>query len=220
MVEFIKDNLILNDPMIVGANISILLTVIVLVFVLTYFKKWKWLWTEWITTVDHKRIGIMYIISALLMLFRGGVDALLMRAQLTVPNASFLSSQHYNEIFTTHGTIMILFMAMPFLLGLMNVVVPLQIGARDVAFPYLNNLSFWSFFFGAILFNISFVFGGSPDAGWTNYAPLAIEGSPGPGINYYLLGLQVSGIGTLLTWINFIVTIIKIRAPGMTLLRM
>lgn len=219
MFDFIKDNLILNDPMILGANISILLTVIGIVFVLTYFKKWKWLWTEWITSVDHKRIGIMYIIAALLMLFRGGVDALLMRAQLTVPNNTFLSAQHYNEIFTTHGTIMILFMAMPFLLGLMNVVVPLQIGARDVAFPFLNNLSFWSFFFGAILFNVSFVFGGSPDAGWTNYAPLAIEGSPGPGINYYLLGLQVSGIGTLLTGINFIVTIIKMRAPGMTLLR-
>ncbi|WP_214629678.1 cytochrome aa3 quinol oxidase subunit I [Paenibacillus agaridevorans] len=219
MFNFIKDNLILNDPMILGANISILLTVIGIVFALTYFKKWKWLWTEWITSVDHKRIGIMYIIAALLMLFRGGVDALLMRAQLTVPNNTFLSAQHYNEIFTTHGTIMILFMAMPFLLGLMNVVVPLQIGARDVAFPFLNNLSFWSFFFGAILFNVSFVFGGSPDAGWTNYAPLAIEGSPGPGINYYLLGLQVSGIGTLLTGINFIVTIIKMRAPGMTLLR-
>ncbi|MEF3309431.1 cytochrome aa3 quinol oxidase subunit I [Paenibacillus sp. GYB004] len=220
MFNFIKDNLILNDPMILGANISILITVIGIVFVLTYFKKWKWLWTEWITTVDHKRIGIMYILAALLMLFRGGVDALLMRAQLTVPNNEILTPQHYNEIFTTHGTIMILFMAMPFLLGLMNVVVPLQLGARDVAFPYLNNLSFWSFFFGAILFNISFVFGGSPDAGWTNYAPLAIEGSPGPGINYYLLGLQVSGIGTLLTGINFIVTIIKMRAPGMTLLRM
>lgn len=220
MLEFLKDNLILGDPLILGANISILITVIAIVFVLTYLRKWKWLWTEWITTVDHKRIGIMYILAALLMLFRGGVDALLMRAQLTVPNNEFLTPQHYNEIFTTHGTIMILFMAMPFLLGLMNVVVPLQLGARDVAYPYLNNLSFWAFFFGAILFNISFVFGGSPDAGWTNYAPLAIEGSPGPGINYYLLGLQVSGIGTLLTGINFIVTIIKMRAPGMTLLRM
>jgi cytochrome aa3-600 menaquinol oxidase subunit 1 len=220
MFDFIKDNLILNDPMIIGANISIALSVIGIVFILTYFKKWKWLWTEWLTTVDHKKIGIMYILAAIVMLFRGGVDALLMRAQLTVPNNEFLTSHHYNEIFTTHGTIMIIFMAMPFIMGLMNVVVPLQIGARDVAFPYLNALSFWSFFFGAILFNISFVFGGSPDAGWTNYAPLAIEGSPGPGINYYLLGLQISGIGTLLTGINFVVTIIKMRAPGMTLLKM
>jgi cytochrome aa3-600 menaquinol oxidase subunit 1 len=220
MFDFIKDNLILNDPMLIGANISIVLSVIGIVFILTYFKKWKWLWTEWLTSVDHKKIGIMYIIAAIVMLFRGGVDALLMRAQLTVPNNEFLTSQHYNEIFTTHGTVMIIFMAMPFIMGLMNIAVPLQIGARDVAFPFLNALSFWSFFFGAILFNISFVFGGSPDAGWTNYAPLAIEGSPGPGINYYLLGLQISGIGTLLTGINFIVTIIKMRAPGMTLMRM
>ncbi|MGG3799927.1 cytochrome aa3 quinol oxidase subunit I [Metabacillus fastidiosus] len=219
MFDFIKDNLILNDPMLIGANISILLSVIGIVFVLTYFKKWKWLWKEWITSVDHKKIGIMYIIAAIIMLFRGGVDALLMRAQLTVPDNSFLTSQHYNEIFTTHGTIMIIFMAMPFIMGLMNIAVPLQIGARDVAFPYLNSLSFWAFFFGAILFNISFVFGGSPDAGWTNYAPLAIEGSGGPGINYYLLGLQISGIGTLMTGVNFIVTIIKMRAPGMTLMR-
>lgn len=220
MFDFIKDNLILNDPLILGANVSIAFTVVAVVAVLTYFKKWKWLWTEWITSVDHKKIGIMYIIAALLMLFRGGVDALLMRAQLTVPDNDFLSSQHYNEIFTTHGTIMILFMAMPFLIGLMNVAVPLQIGARDVAFPYLNNLSFWAFMIGAMIFNISFVFGGSPDAGWTNYAPLAVEGSSGPGINYYLMGLQISGIGTLLTGINFVVTIIKMRAPGMTLLRM
>ncbi|KWU59961.1 MULTISPECIES: cytochrome aa3 quinol oxidase subunit I [Priestia] len=220
MIDFIKNNLILNNPMIIGANISILLTVIGILFVLTYFKKWKWLWTEWLTTVDHKRLGILYIISAILMLFRGGVDALLMRAQLTLPNSKVLTSEHYNEIFTTHGTIMIIFMAMPFLIGIMNVVVPLQIGARDVAYPYLNALSFWTFFFGAMLFNISFVFGGSPDAGWTNYAPLANEGSPGPGTNYYLLGLQLSGIGTLLTGINFIVTILKMRAPGMTLFRM
>lgn len=144
-----------------------------------------------------------------------------MRAQLTLPDSEFLNSQHYNEIFTTHGTIMIIFMAMPFLIGLMNVVVPLQIGARDVAYPYLNSLSFWTFFVGAMLFNISFVIGGSPDAGWTSYTPLAgNEASPGPGQNYYLLGLQVAGIGTLLTGINFMVTILKMRAPGMTLMRM
>ena len=115
----------------------------------------------------------MYIIAAVLMLFRGGVDALFMRAQLTVPDSSFLMQNHYNEIFTTHGTIMIIFMAMPFLIGLMNVVVPLQIGARDVAYPYLNAVSFWTFFMGAMFFNISFVIGGSPDAGWTSYFPLA-----------------------------------------------
>ncbi|MRX71173.1 cytochrome aa3 quinol oxidase subunit I [Bacillus lacus] len=216
-----KDNLILDDPLILGAQVSIALTTIGLIFVLTYFKKWKWLWTEWLTTVDHKKLGVMYIIAAILMLFRGGVDAMLMRVQLTLPEAEFLNSQHYNEIFTTHGTIMIIFMAMPFLIGLMNVVVPLQIGARDVAYPFINSLSFWTFFFGAMLFNISFVFGGSPSAGWSSYMPLAgNELSPGPGQNYYLLGLQLSGIGTLLTGINFLVTILKMRAPGMTMLRM
>ncbi|WP_019003895.1 cytochrome aa3 quinol oxidase subunit I [Cohnella laeviribosi] len=210
-----------GDPLIYGADVAIAVTVLAIVSVLTYFKRWGWLWREWLTTVDHKKIGIMYLISAILMLFRGGVDALIMRTQLAVPNAGFLNSQHYNEIFTTHGTIMIIFMAMPFLIGLMNVVVPLQIGARDVAYPYLNAVSFWTFFMGAMLFNISFVIGGSPSAGWTSYMPLASnELSPGPGQNYYLLGLQISGIGTLLTGINFIVTILKMRAPGMTLLRM
>ncbi|RDI41939.1 cytochrome aa3 quinol oxidase subunit I [Falsibacillus pallidus] len=210
-----------GDPLIYGADVSIVMTMIAIVAGLTYFKKWKWLWTNWLTTVDHKRLGVMYIIAAILMLFRGGVDALLMRAQLTVPGSKFLASQHYNEIFTTHGTIMIIFMAMPFLIGLMNVVVPLQIGARDVAYPYLNALSFWTFFFGAMLFNISFVIGGSPAAGWTSYMPLAgNEMSPGPGQNYYLLGLQIAGIGTLMTGINFAVTILKMRAKGMGLMKM
>jgi cytochrome aa3-600 menaquinol oxidase subunit 1 len=210
-----------GDPLIYGADVSIALTAAGILFYLTYFKKWGWLWKDWLTTVDHKKLGIMYIASAVLMLFRGGVDALLMRTQLAVPNAKFLDSQHYNEIFTTHGTIMILFMAMPFVIGLINVVVPLQIGARDVAFPYLNAVSFWTFFIGAMLFNISFVIGGSPSAGWTSYMPLASSAlSPGPGQNYYLLGLQIAGIGTLLTGINFLVTILKMRAPGMTLFRM
>ncbi|WP_377887266.1 cytochrome aa3 quinol oxidase subunit I [Alkalihalobacillus sp. R86527] len=210
-----------GDPLIYGADVSIALTMIGVIFVLTYFKKWKWLWTEWLTTVDHKKLGIMYVMSAVLMLFRGGVDALLMRAQLTVPDAGFLDSTHYNEIFTTHGTIMIIFMAMPFLIGLMNVVIPLQIGARDVAYPFLNAVSFWTFFMGAMLFNISFVIGGSPSAGWTSYVPLAgLELSPSVGQNYYLLGLQIAGIGTLLTGINFLVTILKMRAPGMKLMQM
>lgn len=216
-----KNFFVTGEPMIYAADVLIVLTMVGIVFVLTYYKKWKWLWDEWLTTVDHKKIGIMYIISALLMLFRGGVDALLMRTQLALPNLHILNAEHYNEIFTTHGTIMILFMAMPFIIGLMNVAVPLQIGARDVAFPYLNAVSFWLFFFGCMLFNIAFVIGGSPDAGWTNYTPLAgSELEPGPGINYYLLSLQISGIGTLMTGINFLVTILKMRAPGMTLKRM
>ncbi|WP_441351471.1 cytochrome aa3 quinol oxidase subunit I [Tuberibacillus sp. Marseille-P3662] len=221
MKEFLGDFFVTGQPMIYAADASIILAVIGIVFVLTYFKKWKWLWTNWLKTVDHKKIGIMYIIAALLMLFRGGVDALLMRTQLALPNLEFLNSQHYNEIFTTHGTIMILFVAMPFIIGLMNVAIPLQIGARDVAFPYLNALSFWLFFFGAMLFNISFVIGGSPDAGWTNYTPLAgATLSPGVGINYYLIALQIAGIGTLTTGINFMVTILKMRAPGMKLMQM
>ncbi|MCH5583695.1 cytochrome aa3 quinol oxidase subunit I [Shimazuella sp. AN120528] len=212
---------ITGDPLIYGAYVSIILVSLAILFVLTYYKKWVWLWREWLTTVDHKKIGIMYLVAALLMLFRGGVDALLMRIQLTAPNMHFLDAEHYNQIFTTHGTIMILFMAMPFLIGLMNVAIPLQIGARDVAFPALNAVSFWMFAAGAMLFNISFVLGGSPDAGWTSYTPLAGSAlDPGPGQNYYLLGLQIAGIGTLVTGINFLVTILKMRAPGMTLWRM
>ncbi|MBA4543618.1 MULTISPECIES: cytochrome aa3 quinol oxidase subunit I [Thermoactinomyces] len=201
--------------------VAIILTLVGIVFALTYFKKWGWLWREWITTVDHKKIGIMYLVCALLMFFRGGVDALLMRTQLAFPNLHFLNAQHYDEIFTTHGTIMILFMAMPFIFAMFNLVVPLQIGARDVAFPFLNAVSFWLFFFGAMLFNLSFVLGGSPDAGWVGYPPLSeLPYSPGPGVNYYVLGIQISGIGSIATGINFIVTILKMRAPGMTLMRM
>ncbi|ASF40077.1 cytochrome ubiquinol oxidase subunit I [Halobacillus halophilus] len=210
-----------GEPLIYAGMVSIALVTISLLFFLTYYKKWGWLWREWLTTVDHKKIGIMYILSALAMLFRGGVDAMMMRTQLAFPNMNFLNAQHYDEIFTTHGTVMIIFMAMPFLIGLMNFVVPLQIGARDVAFPYLNALSFWSFLFGAMLFNISFVIGGSPDAGWTSYTPLAGAAmSPGPGQNFYLLGLQLSGIGTLATGINFMVTILKMRAPKMRMFQM
>lgn len=210
-----------GDPLIYGADVSIVLVSAAIVFVLTYYKKWGWLWREWITTVDHKKIGIMYMIAALLMLFRGGVDALLMRTQLAFPDMKFLPSEHYNQIFTTHGTIMILFMAMPLIFAMMNIAVPLQIGARDVAYPYLNAVSFWLFFFGAMLFNISFVIGGSPDAGWTSYPPLAgLEFSPGPGENFYLLGVQISGIGSIATGINFLVTILKMRAPGMKLMDM
>lgn len=210
-----------TEPMVVASQIAIVLVVIGLVVGITYFKKWGYLWNEWLTTVDHKKIGIMYVLAALLMLFRGGADALLMRAQTSVPNNGLLDAQHYNEIFTTHGVVMILFMAMPFIIGLMNVIVPLQIGARDVAFPRLNALSFWLFFMGAMLFNLSFVIGGSPDAGWTSYFPLAgNDFSETVGSNYYAIAIQIAGIGTLMTGINFIVTILKMRAPGMSLMKM
>jgi cytochrome aa3-600 menaquinol oxidase subunit I len=207
-----------GDPMIYGADVSIVLATVGIIFALTYLKRWGWLWREWLTTVDHKKIGIMYLLSALLMLFRGGVDAMLMRIQLAVPNNHFLASEHYNEIFTTHGTIMILFMAMPFMFALFNMVVPLQIGARDVAYPMLNAVSFWLFFIGAMLFNISFVIGGSANAGWLSYPPLSEEAfSPGPGENFWIWGIQISGIGSLATGINFLVTILKMRAPSMRL---
>ncbi|MFB7637510.1 cytochrome aa3 quinol oxidase subunit I [Peribacillus butanolivorans] len=209
------------SPAIYASMVAIGLTMIAVVAGITYFKKWGYLWREWLTTVDHKRIGIMYILSALLMLFRGGADAIMMRAQTAIPDNGLLDGQHYNEIFTTHGVVMILFMAMPFIIGLMNIVTPLQIGARDVAFPRLNAVSFWLFFMGAMLFNISFVVGGSPDAGWTSYFPLASNDfSESVGSNYYAIAIQIAGIGTLLTGINFIVTILKMRAPGMNLMKM
>nr|WP_106779599.1 cytochrome aa3 quinol oxidase subunit I [Lysinibacillus timonensis] len=209
------------SPMIYASMVAIALVSIGIVIGITYFKKWGYLWREWFTTVDHKKIGIMYLISALLMLFRGGADAILMRAQLATPEGKLLDAQHYNEIFTTHGVVMIMFMAMPFIFAFMNLIVPLQIGARDVAFPRLNALSFWLFFAGAMLFNISFVIGGSPDAGWTSYFPLAgNDFSESVGTNYYMLALQISGIGSLMTGINMITTILKMRAPGMTLMKM
>ncbi|WP_019533253.1 cbb3-type cytochrome c oxidase subunit I [Paenibacillus ginsengihumi] len=219
--QFASEFFVTGDPLIYGADVGIALTLIAIVFVLTYFKKWRWLWKEWLTSVDHKKIGIMYIIAAILMLFRGGVDALLMRTQLALPDTQFLTPEHYNQIFTTHGVIMILFMAMPLMFGLFNIVVPLQIGARDVAFPFLNSLSFWLFFWGAMLFNLSFVIGGSPDAGWLAYPPLSEKQfNPGVGQDFYIWGIQISGIGSLMTGINFIVTILKMRAPGMKLMQM
>ncbi|MCM3574056.1 cytochrome aa3 quinol oxidase subunit I [Mesobacillus subterraneus] len=209
------------SPTIYASMVAIGLTIIAILAGLTYFRKWGYLWQQWLTTVDHKRIGIMYLISALLMLFRGGVDALMMRAQTAIPENTLLNAQEYNEVFTTHGVVMILFMAMAFVMALMNFVVPLQIGARDVAFPRLNALSFWLYFMGAMLFNISFVVGGSPDSGWTSYFPLAgNEFSPSVGTNYYMLAIQIAGLGTLITGINFIVTILKMRAPGMKLMKM
>ncbi|MBB6446947.1 cytochrome aa3 quinol oxidase subunit I [Bacillus benzoevorans] len=209
------------SPAIYASMVAIGLVVIAVIAGLTYFKKWGYLWREWLTTTDHKRIGIMYLLSALLMLFRGGVDAVMMRAQLATPDSKLLDAQHYNEIFTTHGVVMIMFMAMPFIFSFMNYLVPLQIGARDVAFPRLNAISFWLFFFGAMLFNISFVVGGSPDAGWTSYFPLAgNDFSTSVGTNYYMLAIQISGLGSLMTGINMLTTIFKMRAPGMTLMKM
>ena len=182
-----------------------------------------YLWKEWLTSVDHKKIGIMYIILALVMLLRGFSDALLMRAQQAVAlNApGFLPPDHYNQIFSAHGTLMIFFVAMPFVIGLMNFVVPLQLGGRDVAFPTLNSVGFWLTATGALLVNVSLVVGEFARTGWLPYPPLSeLAYSPGVGVDYYLWSLQISGVGTLLSGINLVTTVLKVRAPGMTYLRM
>ena len=213
-----------HEPIIMGAVGAMILGGILICAALTYFGKWKWLWTEWLTSVDHKKIGIMYIIVAMVMLLRGFADAIMMRLQLAMASGGsdgFLNAHHYDQIFTAHGVIMIFFMAMPFMVGLMNIVVPLQIGARDVAFPFLNSLSFWLFVVGVALINISLGLGEFAQTGWLAYPPLSgHQYSPGVGVDYWIWSLQISGIGTLLTGVNFFVTIMKMRAPGMTLMKM
>ncbi|MBA1273060.1 cytochrome o ubiquinol oxidase subunit I [Stutzerimonas azotifigens] len=191
---------------------------------ITRAKGWGPLWREWLTSVDHKKIGVMYIVVALIMLLRGFSDAIMMRTQQAMAaagSAGYLPPEHYDQIFTAHGVIMIFFMAMPFMIGLMNIVVPLQIGARDVAFPFLNSLSFWLFVVGAVLVNISLAVGEFARTGWVAYPPLSELGySPGVGMDYYIWSLQISGIGTLLTGLNFFVTILKMRTKGMDLMKM
>ncbi len=174
---------------------------------------------DYLTTVDHKKIAILYFISGGLFFVIGGIEAMMIRIQLMKAGNDFLSAGLYNEIITMHGTTMIFLASMPLLLAFMNAVMPLQIGARDVAFPFLNSLGFWLFFFGGIFLNLSWFLGGAPDAGWTNYASLAMA-SEGHGIDFYTLGLTISGFGTLIAGINFLVTIINMRAPGMTYMRM
>ena len=191
---------------------------------ITYFGKWKYLWTEWLTTVDHKRIGVMYLIVAFVMLLRGFSDAIMMRTQQALAvggSEGYLPPHHYDQIFTAHGVIMIFFVAMPLITGLMNLAVPLQIGARDVAFPFLNSLSFWLFVAGCGLMMISLVVGEFAATGWVAYPPLSgIEYSPSVGMDYYIWGLQVAGLGTTLSGINFFITILRMRAPGMKLMHM
>ncbi|MEH7387970.1 cytochrome c oxidase subunit I [Bacillus sp. JJ1521] len=176
------------------------------------------LW-DYLTTVDHKKIAKLYIIAGGFFFLLGGIEALIIRIQLAVPDSNFVTAGFFNEIITMHGTTMIFLAAMPLLLGFMNAVMPLQIGARDVAFPFVNALGFWLFFFGGVFLNLSWFMGGAPDAGWTSYASLALH-SEGHGIDFYVLGLQISGIGTLIGGINFLATIITMRAPGMTYMRM
>ena len=210
------------DQPIVMVTCSVLIVgILAILALITYMHKWTWLWTEWITTVDHKRIGIMYTLLAAVMLLRGFSDAIMMRSQQALASSNahgFLPPEHYDQIFSAHGTIMIFFMAMPFVIGLMNFVVPLQIGARDVAFPVLNSVSFWLTAAGALLINLSLGIGEFARTGWLAYPPLSeLPFSPGVGVDYYLWSLQISGVGTLLSGVNLLTTILKLRAPGMRL---
>jgi cytochrome o ubiquinol oxidase subunit 1 len=204
-----------------------LMVVVVILAILGYtFAKgwWPYLWREWITSVDHKRIGVMYSVLALVMLLRGFTDAIMMRSQQAIAaggNQGYLPPEHYDQIFSAHGTIMIFFVAMPFVIGLMNVIVPLQLGVRDVAFPVLNSISFWLTCSGALLVNMSLMIGEFARTGWLVYPPLSeLAFSPTVGVDYYLWSLQISGVGTLMTGINFVTTILKLRAPGMGYMRM
>lgn len=207
-----------------GALSGAFLLAMLILALITYYGKWTYLWKEWLTSLDHKKIGIMYIILALVMLLRGFSDALLMRSQQALAagtSQGFLPPDHFNQIFTAHGSIMIVFMAMPFLVGLMNIIVPQQIGARDVAFPFMNSVSLWLTTAGALLVMVSLGVGEFSKAGWSGYAPLTEKQfSPDTGVDYWIWSFQIAGAGSLMTAINFLVTILRMRAPGMKLMRM
>eukprot|EP01114_Cavostelium_apophysatum_P023755 TRINITY_DN9053_c0_g2_i1.p1 TRINITY_DN9053_c0_g2~~TRINITY_DN9053_c0_g2_i1.p1 ORF type:complete len:668 (+),score=156.09 TRINITY_DN9053_c0_g2_i1:1500-3503(+) len=213
-----------HEPILLATFAGVIVGGLGLVALITYFRQWGGLWHNWITSIDHKKIGIMYMILGTVMLLRGFADALMMRAQQAFAfgsNHGFLPPDHYDQIFTAHGVIMIFFVAMPLVTGLMNYVVPLQIGARDVAFPFLNNFSFWMTTMGAVLVMASLFVGEFARTGWLAYPPLSgILASPGVGVDYYIWSLQIAGVGTLLSGVNLIVTIVKMRAPGMGLMKM
>jgi cytochrome o ubiquinol oxidase subunit 1 len=213
-----------DQPIVMGTLAAVVLLGAALLGGVTYFRKWGYLWNEWFTTVDHKKIGVMYIIVALVMLLRGFADAIMMRGQQAMAAAGaqgYLPPHHFDQIFSAHGTIMIFFMAMPFVIGLMNLVVPLQIGARDVAYPFLNSLSFWLTAAGVVLIMLSLFIGDFSATGWLAYPPLSeLKFSPTVGVDYYIWALQLSGLGTTLSGINFVVTILRMRTPGMTLMKM
>ena len=213
-----------NEPIDIAASIMMILAVAAILAWITLKGHWPYLWREWLTSVDHKRIGVMYCVLALVMLLRGFVDALMMRSQQALAAGGapgYLPPDHYDQIFSAHGTIMIFFMAMPFMIGLMNFALPLQLGVRDVAFPTLNSVSLWLTASGVLLTNISLVVGEFARTGWLAYPPLSeLKFSPGVGVDYYLWSLQISGVGTLLSGINLVTTILKMRAPGMSYMRM
>ncbi len=213
-----------KNPIIMGADLFMIFGALAIMGLITYMKQWKYLWTEWFTTVDHKKIGVMYIIFAGVMLLRGFADAAMMRTQQMMSvgtHYGYLPPEHFSQIFTAHGVIMIFFVAMPLMFGLINLALPLQIGARDVAFPYLNSLSLWLTVVGGSLVMLSLVVGEFAETGWLAYPPLSgIVYSPGVGVDYYIWALQISGVGSLLSAVNFFVTIVKMRCPGMTFMRM
>ncbi|SEA88291.1 cytochrome o ubiquinol oxidase subunit I [Variovorax sp. YR216] len=213
-----------HEPILLVTFCAVVLGGIAVLGAITYFRLWGPLWRDWITSIDHKKIGIMYVILGLVMLLRGFADALMMRAQQAIAfgdSAGYLPPHHYDQVFTAHGVIMIFFVAMPLVTGLMNYVVPLQIGARDVAFPFLNNFSFWMTTFGAILVMASLFVGEFARTGWLAYPPLSgLDFSPDVGVDYYIWSLQIAGVGTLLSGVNLIATIVKMRAPGMSLMKM
>ena len=218
------DALPLHEPILVATFCGVAVGGIVVLSLLTYFKLWTYLWKEWFTSIDHKKIGVMYIIFGLIMFMRGFADALMMRAQQSMAfngNPGIFPPHHYDQVFTAHGVIMIFFAAMPFVTGLMNFAVPLQIGARDVSFPFLNNFSFWMTVAGGMLVMISLFVGEFARTGWLAYPPLSeLAYSPDVGVDYYIWGLQIAGIGTLLSGVNLVVTILKMRAPGMSMMKM
>jgi len=214
----------LHEPIVMATFAGTMLVGIAMCAAITKYRLWSYLWKEWFTSIDHKKIGIMYMVLGLVMLLRGFADALMMRLQQAMAfgdNLGYLPPHHYDQIFTAHGVIMIFFVAMPLVTGLMNYLVPLQIGARDVAFPFLNNFSFWMTASGAGLVMLSLFFGEFAATGWLAYPPLSGAAfSPWVGVDYYIWALQIAGVGTLLSGVNLLVTIIKMRAPGMGLMRM
>ncbi|NOW47910.1 cytochrome o ubiquinol oxidase subunit 1 [Novosphingobium sp. SG751A] len=213
-----------TEPIVLATFAAVTLGGIALVGALTYFRLWSYLWKEWFTSVDHKKIGIMYMVLGLVMFLRGFADAIMIRSQQALGfggSDGYLNSHHFDQVFTAHGVIMIFFVAMPFVTGLMNYVVPLQIGARDVSFPFLNNFSFWMTAGGAVLVMLSLFVGEFARTGWLAYPPLSeLAYSPDVGVDYYVWSLQVAGVGTTLSGVNLIATIIKLRAPGMGLMKM
>lgn len=213
-----------QDMITIGGAVGMTLSLLSIVALITYFKKWKWLWKEWLTSLDAKKIGVMYAIVAIIMLLRGVADALMIRTQqaLAVGDAKGLvDSDTFQQVFTAHGTIMIFFVAMGLMFALINWALPLLIGARDVAFPFMNSVSFWLFAAGMVLVNMSLIIGEFSPGGWLGYPPLTeLAYSPGVGVDYWIWALQIAGVGSLLSGINFLVTILKMRAPGMTLMKM